>query len=77
VLTARDTPMADYGGDAVVAVDPRDRLALREGLAALLLDPARRAALGAAAARAVAGLTWDACAARLHALYAEAAAKRG
>lgn len=76
VLTSRDTPMADYGGDALLAVDPRDPAALREGLAALLSDPARRQALGAAAARAVSGLTWTACAERLVAVYAHAAAGR-
>jgi len=75
VLTSRDTPMADFGGDAVLAVDPRDPAALREGLAALLADPARRQTLGAAAARRVADSTWDACAARLATLYVEAAAR--
>jgi len=76
VLTSRDTPMADYGGEAVLAIDPRDPSALREGLAALLSDPARRRALGAAAARAVSALTWTACAERLVAVYAHAAAGR-
>lgn len=72
VLTARDTPMADFGGDAVLAVDPRDTSALRDGLAALLADPERRAVLGRAAAARVAGLTWDHSAAALHAVYQEA-----
>jgi len=76
VLTSRDTPMADYGGEAVLAVDPRDPAALREGLAGLLSDPARRQALGAAAARAVAAMTWTSCAERLAAVYARAAAAR-
>lgn len=69
VVTSVDTPMADLGGDALLAVDPRDRRALEQALASLLADPVRRAELGAAAMRAAAPLTWDAAAERLHALY--------
>jgi glycosyltransferase involved in cell wall biosynthesis len=69
VVTSTQTPMADFGGEAVLAVDPRDATALEQALAALLADPARREALGAAGRRAVAPLTWDAVAERLHALY--------
>ncbi len=77
VLTSRGTPMADLGGDAVVAVDPRDAGALRAALAALLADPARREALGAAAAVRVAPLTWAATAAALHDIYRQVAADSG
>jgi glycosyltransferase involved in cell wall biosynthesis len=69
VLTSAGTPMADLGGEAVVAVDPRDAAALEQALARLLADPAAREALGAAGRRAVAPFTWDAAAARLAQLY--------
>jgi glycosyltransferase involved in cell wall biosynthesis len=69
VLTSRDTPMADFGGDAVLAVDSRDAGALREALGCLLDDASRRAALGAAARARAAALTWDATAAALHRVY--------
>jgi glycosyltransferase involved in cell wall biosynthesis len=69
VLTSRDSPMADLGGAAVALADPRDADSLARELHALLAQPARRAALGAAAARAVAPLTWDAAAARLAGIY--------
>jgi glycosyltransferase involved in cell wall biosynthesis len=59
VLTSRHTPMADLGGEAVVAVDPADETALGLALAELLADEPRRAALGAAAAGRVGHLTWD------------------
>ena len=73
VLTARDTPMTDLGGEAVLAVDPRDPAALRAGLAALLADPARRAALSAAGPARVAGLRWSSTAAVAQALYEDIA----
>jgi len=69
VLTSAATPMADLGGAAVLAVDPRDATALEQALAALLADPSRRAALGEAGRRVAAPLSWDATAARLEALY--------
>ena len=69
VLTSAGTPMADLGGAAVLAVDPRDGTALEQALAALLADPSRRAALGSAGAAAVAGLTWEVTATRLSRLY--------
>jgi len=77
VLTSADTTMADLGGDAVLAVDPRDGGALREALAALLADPARRAALGAAAAARAEPLTWAATAAALQAVYEQVAPGAG
>jgi glycosyltransferase involved in cell wall biosynthesis len=69
VLTARDTPMADFGGDALLAVDPRDGDALGQALARLVESAALRAQLGAAGRARVAPLTWDATAAALHLLY--------
>jgi glycosyltransferase involved in cell wall biosynthesis len=69
VLTTAGTPMADLGGEAVVALARPDAAALREALAALLADAPRRAALGRAGAARVAALTWDRTAAALHDLY--------
>ncbi len=69
VLTSVGTPMADLGGDAVLAVDPTEVATLRDGLAALLHDEWRRAELGLAAAERVAGLTWDGTARRLVHVY--------
>jgi glycosyltransferase involved in cell wall biosynthesis len=64
--------VAALGGAEVVP--PGDPDALAEALQSLLADPARRAALGAAARAAAAAdgpLGWDAIAARTLALYAE------
>lgn len=74
VLTSRDTPMADLGGDAVELVDPRSHESLVRGLARLLGDAQRRAALGAAAAARVAPSTWDRTAAQLERVYERALA---
>ena len=76
VLTSLDTPMADFGGDAVLAVDPRDEEALRYGLKALLNEPERRAELAAAGPTAVAPLTWDAMAEACAAIYHSVAGAR-
>lgn len=70
LLTSRGTPMAELGGDAVLAVDPEDGAQLARGLSRLLADGALRAALGTRARQQVAGLTWDAYASGLAALYA-------
>jgi glycosyltransferase involved in cell wall biosynthesis len=69
VLTTRDTPMADFGGDAVVTVDGRDGGAMRDALAALLAAPAERDALGARARERAAPLRWDETAAVLQRIY--------
>ena len=50
VLTSVGTPMADFGGDAVLAVEPRDPIALSAALERLLREPSLRRDLGAAAA---------------------------
>jgi len=60
VLTSRGTPMADFGAEAVVAVDPGDRQALAAGLRRLLHDPDERRSRGAAGAAAIAPYTWAA-----------------
>jgi glycosyltransferase involved in cell wall biosynthesis len=76
VLTSRATPMADLGGEAVVAVDAGDETELRSALAALLEDEPRREALGVAAAERVATLTWDAAATALEQVYRDVANSR-
>ena len=76
VLTSLDTPMADFGGDAVLAVDPRDEEALWYGLKSLLNEPERRAELAAAGPTAVAPLTWDAMAEACAAIYHSVAGAR-
>lgn len=65
VLTSRDTPAADLVPDAVALVDPTDPRDVAATLDALIDDASARAALAAAAPRAVAGLTWDRAAAAL------------
>jgi len=63
-------------GDAAAHVPAGDPDALRAEVERLLADPAARAALEAAAARAAAGpYSWDAVAARHHALYRELAGR--
>ncbi len=59
VLTSRGTPMADFGGDAVEAVDPRDVVALERALNGLLESASWRAELGASAASRIAPCTWE------------------
>lgn len=64
VLTTRRLSLPEVGGDAV-AYCGTDAADIATALRELLDDPARRAVLGAAAARRAAGFTWDA-AARVH-----------
>ena len=66
----RQTLAVRDGQEGSLVVE-RDGTALREALAALLADPERARALGAAARlRAVAELTWEAVAARYREAYA-------
>lgn len=60
VLTSEETPMADFGGDAVVAVNPRDRSALSNALESLLREPSLRSELGQAAVTRIAQARWEA-----------------
>jgi len=69
VITARDSAMQDLFPGAVAAVDPRDPRAIEGAVAALLADPAARAALGEAGRRAAAPFTWEAAAARMAGIY--------
>jgi alpha-1,3-rhamnosyl/mannosyltransferase len=65
VLTSDVSSLPEVGGDAVLTADPRDVEAIRAGLAALLADPARRAALGAAGRERAREFSWDRFAAQL------------
>lgn len=69
VITTAGTPMADLGGEALLAVEQPDKTGLAEALAALLADAPRRAALGRAGRARAAALTWERTGAALHALY--------
>ena len=70
-------PLAVRDGVEGVLVPEGDGAALREALVALLRDPARGRALGAAAReRAVAELSWETVAGRYRAAYAEGIARR-
>ncbi|MDC7122976.1 glycosyltransferase family 4 protein [Cellulomonas fimi] len=58
VLTTRRLSLPEVGGDAVAYTEP-DAPAIARALRALLDDPVRRSALGAAARARAAGFTWD------------------
>ena len=62
--------------DAAVLVAVGDEAALAEAVAALLDDPGRAEALGAAGRRRAAGFTWERCADGLHRLYGDAVSDR-
>nr|WP_297424230.1 glycosyltransferase family 1 protein [uncultured Actinotalea sp.] len=74
VLTTRELSLPEVGGDAV-AYCGTDDASIATELAALLADPGRRAALGAAAVRRAGEFTWDASA-RVHVEAYEAARAR-
>jgi glycosyltransferase involved in cell wall biosynthesis len=61
VLTTRRLALPEVGGDAVAYTEVDDR-AIEAALRALLADPDRRDALGAAGIRRAATFTWEACA---------------
>jgi glycosyltransferase involved in cell wall biosynthesis len=75
VLTTRELSLPEVGGDAV-AYCGTDVDAIATGLRALLDDPDRRAALGAAAVDRAAAFTWRAAARTHAAVYAAAARGR-
>jgi glycosyltransferase involved in cell wall biosynthesis len=74
VLTSRDTPMADVGGEAVLAVDATDPAALLAGLERLVREPELRYSLAATAPARVSSLTWASHAAGLVSVYEGAVA---
>ncbi|WP_372595371.1 glycosyltransferase family 4 protein [Actinotalea sp.] len=75
VLTTRELSLPEVGGDAV-AYCGTDETSIGEALRALLDDPARRAALSAAAVQRAAGFTWQAAAAVHLTAYEQAASVR-
>jgi glycosyltransferase involved in cell wall biosynthesis len=58
VVTSSVSSLPEVAGDAALLVDPRDVQALRDCLAALLADPARRRALAAAGRERAAAFSW-------------------
>jgi glycosyltransferase involved in cell wall biosynthesis len=76
VLTSNVSSMPEVGGDAAFYADPRDRRDLREQLAALIADPARRAAGAAAGPSRAAQFSWARTASTIRdALHAAAAGR--
>jgi len=75
--TAGAFPETVADGETGVLVPPADARALADAVEALLADPARRAAMGAAGARRMAErFSWRACAERTAALYSDVLARR-
>ena len=58
VLTSDRSSLPEVGGDAVAYADPTSVASISDGLAQLLADPERRAALGAAARERAATFRW-------------------
>lgn len=74
VVTSRGIATEEVAGGAAVLVDPHDHRSIADALGRLLEDP-KAASLHSAAGRArAAEMTWPACAERMEAIYAEAAA---
>lgn len=71
VVTSRGTATEEAAGGAAVLVDPHDVASIASGIAEAFDDHDRLVAAGLARA---AELTWDACAERMHSIYAEVAA---
>ena len=71
VVCSARPELVEVGGPAVVPVDPLTAESLAAAVRALLDDPARRAALSAAARRRAADYGWPAVAAAVDAVYAE------
>ena len=75
--TAGAFPEVILDGETGLLVPPGDARALAGAIAALLADPARRASMGAAAARRIEEhFSWRACAEKTAALYGEVLGRR-
>lgn len=77
VVCSARPELVEVGGPAVVPVDPMTPESLAAAVRALLGDPARRAALSAAARQRAADFGWPAVAAAVDAVYAEVLAETG
>jgi len=60
VLTSNVSSLPEVGGDAVAYCDPLDMADIQRGLRELLLDPSRRADLGARGVARAASFSWNA-----------------
>lgn len=60
--------LPELGGQAVIAVDPQDPVAIAEALESLLSDPDLRRRLGEEGKRRAGGFTWEEAARRTHAV---------
>jgi glycosyltransferase involved in cell wall biosynthesis len=76
VLVADAGALPEVVGEAATRVDPASVPAIRDGLAALLGDPARRRVLAAAGRARAAAFTWERTARDTREIYAAAAARR-
>ncbi len=76
VVTSNSSALPEVAGDAAVLVDPEDVTAIGEAILGLVQDPARRAALGAAARARAAHFSWSAVAAQTLEVYSQAAGER-
>jgi starch synthase len=75
--TAGAFPEVVAAGETGVLVPPGDAVALADTVAALLADPDRRVAMGAAGVERInAQFSWRACARKTVALYEDVLAKR-
>lgn len=72
LIAVRTSSLPEVVGDAGVLVPRSDAALLAEALGSLLADPARRAALGAAARVRAARFTWEETARRTRTVYEEA-----
>jgi alpha-1,3-rhamnosyl/mannosyltransferase len=59
VVTSATSSLPEVAGDAALLVDPRDVRAIRDGLEAVLTDPARAAALRDAGRARAAEFSWE------------------
>lgn len=74
VVTSRGIATEEVAGGAAILVDPRDPASIGEAVGRLLDDPELANLHGAAGRARAAEMTWGACAERMEAVYAEAAA---
>lgn len=74
VVTSRGIATEEVAGGAAILVDPHDPASIAEGLARVLAEPEVANLHSAAGLARAAEMTWSACAERMEAIYAEAAA---